>query len=151
MVLIFNWFGVCPLSLFISLDHRLALQIVLKDREKGEAELRAKKSLNCEKKKNYKFDIVAVSCSGISSEKYVSTLFFPIFFESKKKNGKRIFVEEREKYFHCQTAVRTHTHQTEPSTLAITWNRPRNVQKAATSIFPPSGHYSGLNTHLIDL
>ena len=52
---------------------------MLKDREKGEAELRAKKSLNCEKKKNYKFDIVAVSCSGISSEKYVSTLFFPIF------------------------------------------------------------------------
>ena len=50
---------------------------MLKDREKGEAELRAKKSLNCEKKKNYKFDIVAVSCSGISSEKYVSTLFFP--------------------------------------------------------------------------
>jgi len=43
-------------------------EIVLKDREKGEAELRAKKSLNCEKKKNYKFDIVAVSCSGISSE-----------------------------------------------------------------------------------
>ncbi|XP_046462167.1 calsyntenin-1-like [Daphnia pulex] len=43
-------------------------EIVVKDREKGEAELRAKKSLNCEKKKNYKFDIVAVSCAGISSE-----------------------------------------------------------------------------------
>ena len=78
-------------------------------------------------------------------------LFFSPFSSRAKKNGKRIFVEEREKYFHCQTAVRTHTHQTEPSTLAITWNRPRNVQKAATSIFPPSGHYSGLNTHLIDL
>jgi hypothetical protein len=62
------------------LDHRLAWQIVLKDREKGEAELRAKKSLNCEKKKNYKFDIVAVSCSGISSEKYVSTRFSFSFF-----------------------------------------------------------------------
>ena len=61
--------------------------------------------------------------------------FFPHFLREQKKNGKRIFVEEREKYFHCQTAVRTHTHQTEPSTLAITWNRPRNVQKAATSIF----------------
>ena len=47
----------------------LILQILVKDREKGEAELRAKKMLNCEKKKNYKFDIVAVSCSGISSEK----------------------------------------------------------------------------------
>ncbi|XP_032793848.1 calsyntenin-1 [Daphnia magna] len=43
-------------------------EIVVKDREKGEAELRAKKGLNCEKKKNYKFDIVAVSCAGISSE-----------------------------------------------------------------------------------
>ncbi len=50
-------------------------QIVMKDRERGEAELRAKKSLNCEKKKNYKFDIVAVSCSGISSEKWV--IVFP--------------------------------------------------------------------------
>lgn len=47
----------------------LRRQIVVKDREKGEAELRAKKGLNCEKKKNYKFDIVAVSCAGISSEK----------------------------------------------------------------------------------
>lgn len=47
----------------------LPLQIVLKDREKGEAELRAKKTLNCEKKKNYKFDIVAVSCAGLVSEK----------------------------------------------------------------------------------
>lgn len=43
------------------------MQIVLKER--GEAELRAKKQLNCEKKKNYKFDIVAVSCSGVVSEK----------------------------------------------------------------------------------
>lgn len=43
-------------------------EIVLKDREKGEAELRAKKTLNCEKKKNYKFDIVAVSCAGLVSE-----------------------------------------------------------------------------------
>ena len=47
----------------------IALQIVVKDREKGEAELRAKKTLNCEKKKNYNFDIVAVSCAGLSSEK----------------------------------------------------------------------------------
>lgn len=43
-------------------------EILVKDREKGEAELRAKKMLNCEKKKNYKFDIVAVSCAGISSD-----------------------------------------------------------------------------------
>lgn len=37
-------------------------------RKNGEAELRARKALNCEKKKNYKFDIVAVACSGEPSE-----------------------------------------------------------------------------------
>lgn len=57
------------ICLFVCVFPFCARQIVVKDREKGEAELRAKKSLNCEKKKNYKFDIVAVSCAGISSEK----------------------------------------------------------------------------------
>ncbi|KAL1123236.1 hypothetical protein AAG570_002323 [Ranatra chinensis] len=41
-------------------------QIILKDN--NEAELRAKRALNCEKRKNYKFDIAAVSCSGQQSE-----------------------------------------------------------------------------------
>ncbi|KAK6634850.1 hypothetical protein RUM44_000097 [Polyplax serrata] len=40
--------------------------ILLKDN--GEAELRAKKNLNCEKRKNYKFDIAAVGCSGEISD-----------------------------------------------------------------------------------
>jgi len=35
----------------------------------GEAELRARKALNCEKRKNYKFDIAAVSCTGEVSDK----------------------------------------------------------------------------------
>ncbi|KAF4533082.1 hypothetical protein B566_EDAN017269 [Ephemera danica] len=43
-------------------------EIILKDEEKGEAELRARKSLNCEKRKNYRFDIAAVSCTGEQSE-----------------------------------------------------------------------------------
>lgn len=34
----------------------------------GEAELRARRNLNCEKRRNYKFDIVAVSCGGRLSE-----------------------------------------------------------------------------------
>lgn len=34
----------------------------------GEAELRARKVLNCEKRKNYKFDIAAVSCTGEVSD-----------------------------------------------------------------------------------
>lgn len=46
---------------------KFILQIILK--EGGEAELRAKKVLNCEKRKNYKFDIAAISCTGQQSEK----------------------------------------------------------------------------------
>lgn len=42
-------------------------QIILKS--EGEAELRARRVLNCEKRKNYKFDIAAVSCSGDQSDK----------------------------------------------------------------------------------
>ncbi|XP_022199172.2 calsyntenin-1 isoform X1 [Nilaparvata lugens] len=40
-------------------------EIILKNG--GEAELRARRNLNCEKRKNYKFDIAAVSCSGEQS------------------------------------------------------------------------------------
>ncbi|XP_066260044.1 calsyntenin-1 isoform X1 [Euwallacea similis] len=36
-------------------------------REDGHAELRARRSLNCEKRKNYKFDIAAVGCNGKQS------------------------------------------------------------------------------------
>jgi len=43
-------------------------EIILKDEERGEAELRAKHLLNCEKRKNYKFDIAAVSCRGEVSD-----------------------------------------------------------------------------------
>jgi len=42
-------------------------EIVLK--EKGMAELRAFRVLNCEKRRNYKFDIAAVGCNGAQSEK----------------------------------------------------------------------------------
>ena len=42
--------------------------IILKD-NKGTAELRALRVLNCEKRRNYKFDIAAVACNGAQSEK----------------------------------------------------------------------------------
>ena len=42
------------------------VQIV--DKENGEAKLIAKKELNCEKRKAYKFDIAAVGCDGLTSE-----------------------------------------------------------------------------------
>lgn len=48
-------------------------EIVLK--EKGMAELRAFRVLNCEKRRNYKFDIAAVGCNGAQSEKYVSAFY----------------------------------------------------------------------------
>ncbi|XP_076041247.1 calsyntenin 1 isoform X2 [Oratosquilla oratoria] len=41
--------------------------IQLKDEETGEAELFTKRPLNCEKRKNYKFDITALSCGGVES------------------------------------------------------------------------------------
>uniref|UniRef100_A0A646QFH4 Calsyntenin-1 n=1 Tax=Hemiscolopendra marginata TaxID=943146 RepID=A0A646QFH4_9MYRI len=41
---------------------------LLMDKEKGEAKLVAKKELNCEKRKNYKFSIAAISCDGEMSE-----------------------------------------------------------------------------------
>lgn len=37
--------------------------------EKGFGVLEAKRALNCEKRKNYKFDIVAVMCDGSKSER----------------------------------------------------------------------------------
>ncbi len=45
------------------------LQIILKDDGEGEVQLKPHRTLNCEKRKNYKFDIAAVSCSGEVSEK----------------------------------------------------------------------------------
>lgn len=42
----------------------------------GYAELRARRVLNCEKRRNYKFDIAAVSCAGKQSEKWVFFLDF---------------------------------------------------------------------------
>lgn len=45
----------------------VSVQIILKS--EGEAELRARRVLNCEKRKNYKFDIAAVSCTGEQSDK----------------------------------------------------------------------------------
>ena len=43
-------------------------EILLK--EDGIAELRALRVLNCEKRRSYKFDIAAVACNGVQSEKY---------------------------------------------------------------------------------
>lgn len=45
----------------------LLFQVILK--KGGQAELRARRTLNCEKRKSYKFDIAAVSCKGVQSDK----------------------------------------------------------------------------------
>ena len=47
------------------------LQIRLKDSSSGTAELVATRPLNCEQRKNYRFDIAARSCAGIMSNKWV--------------------------------------------------------------------------------
>lgn len=63
-------------------------EVRLVDKELGEAELYAKKDLNCEKRKNYKFDIAAV-CNGVPSNNatvHVSVIdvneYEPTFVES---------------------------------------------------------------------
>ncbi|XP_064460954.1 calsyntenin-1-like [Ornithodoros turicata] len=43
-------------------------EVRVTDEAAGEAELYAKKDLNCEKHRNYKFDIAAVGCNGLVSE-----------------------------------------------------------------------------------
>ncbi|XP_034235653.1 calsyntenin-1 isoform X1 [Thrips palmi] len=42
--------------------------IILKEDGEGEVQLKPHRTLNCEKRKNYRFDIAAVSCSGEVSE-----------------------------------------------------------------------------------
>lgn len=66
-------------------------EIVLK--EKGMAELRAFRVLNCEKRRNYKFDIAAVGCNGAQSEKYVSTYLHFFYFTQyvPRANGRGKF------------------------------------------------------------
>lgn len=47
-------------------------EILLK--ENGIAKLKALRVLNCEKRRNYKFDIAAVACNGAQSERYERAL-----------------------------------------------------------------------------
>lgn len=63
-------------------------EILMKDEDLGEAELQAKHPLNCEKRKNYKFDIAAVSCTGETSDNatvHISVIdvneYSPVFLE----------------------------------------------------------------------
>lgn len=58
-------------SFIISNKHHgeVPFMVQIVDKENGEAKLVAKKELNCEKRKAYKFDIAAVGCDGLTSEK----------------------------------------------------------------------------------
>ena len=67
------------------------MQIILKDG--GEVQLKAKKLLNCEKRRNYRFDVAAVSCSGkVSPTATVHIIvsdvneYAPVFLESAYVN-----------------------------------------------------------------
>lgn len=51
-------------------EHRLmTISFKQLELEKGFGVLEAKRALNCEKRKNYKFEIVAVMCDGSKSER----------------------------------------------------------------------------------
>lgn len=54
-------------------------EILLK--ENGVAKLKALRVLNCEKRRNYKFDIAAVACNGALSERYED--YFSMKIEKK--------------------------------------------------------------------
>jgi len=41
------------------------------DKSRGEGILEAKRELNCEKRRSYKFGIRAIGCNGLESDKYV--------------------------------------------------------------------------------
>ncbi|KAK2710413.1 hypothetical protein QYM36_011810 [Artemia franciscana] len=43
-------------------------ELVIANQETGEADLRARRPLNCEKRKSYSFDFVAVACTGAASQ-----------------------------------------------------------------------------------
>lgn len=57
---------VCNFNIVNKHHGEAPFEIIL--RPNGYAELRARKTLNCEKRKTYKFEIAAVSCSGLISD-----------------------------------------------------------------------------------
>jgi len=60
--------AVCSFKITNKHHGEAPFEVLLIDREQGLAELRSKKPLNCEKRKNYKFDVVAEGCDGVISE-----------------------------------------------------------------------------------
>ncbi len=44
-------------------------EVQITDRINGEAIIEAKRDLNCEKRRSYKFSIRAIACNGLHSEK----------------------------------------------------------------------------------
>ena len=52
------------------LQPNLCLQVMMLDQSTGSAEVRVKSRLDCETRRNYKLEIVAVACSGQLSNRY---------------------------------------------------------------------------------
>nr|XP_042905858.1 calsyntenin-1 [Parasteatoda tepidariorum] len=59
---------VCSFTITNKHHGEIPFMVQVVDKAKGEAKLVAKKALNCEKRKAYKFDIAAVGCDGLMSE-----------------------------------------------------------------------------------
>lgn len=59
---------VCSFTISNKHHGEVPFMVQIVDKETGDAKLVAKKELNCEKRKAYKFDIAAVGCDGLMSE-----------------------------------------------------------------------------------
>ncbi|KAF8771411.1 Calsyntenin-1 like protein [Argiope bruennichi] len=59
---------VCSFTITNKHHGEIPFMVQITDKALGEAKLVAKKELNCEKRKAFKFDIAAVGCDGLSSE-----------------------------------------------------------------------------------
>lgn len=60
---------VCSIEIVNKHHGEVPFEVKLLDRDRGEAVLEAKRELNCEKRRSYKFAIRAVACNGQHSEK----------------------------------------------------------------------------------
>jgi len=60
---------VCNIEVVNKHHSEVPFEVQITDRINGEAIIEAKRDLNCEKRRSYKFSIRAIACNGLRSEK----------------------------------------------------------------------------------
>jgi hypothetical protein len=60
---------VCSIEVVNKHHSEVPFEVQITDRKNGEAIIEAKRDLNCEKRRSYKFSIRAIACNGLHSEK----------------------------------------------------------------------------------